>query len=104
MGNVCPIMRGTCIEKRCMFWIHLRGTNKNTGQEMDEEGCAIAWLPALLVENAAMQRETGAAVESLRNESVRAEDATRKVLIAGLGIFDDRPTPKQLEGDRHGGS
>ena len=35
-----------------MWWIQLRGTNKNTGKEIDEYGCAVAWLPMLLIENA----------------------------------------------------
>ena len=83
-GNTCPVMKGRCIEARCMWWIQLRGINKNTGTEIDEYGCAVAWLPMLLIENANEMRQTGAAVESLRNESIKGEDATRKVLLAGL--------------------
>ena len=30
--------------------------------------CAVKWIPMLLIENSQMQRQTGAAVESFRNE------------------------------------
>lgn len=93
-GTTCPLMKGKCIEARCMWWIQLRGTNKNTGKEIDEHGCAVAWLPMLMVENANEQRQTAAAVESLRNENIRSEDATRKVLLAGL--FGSQPQQMSL--------
>jgi hypothetical protein len=42
--------------------------NPNTGEQLDDWGCSVAWLPVLLIENSQQQRQTGAAVESLRNE------------------------------------
>jgi hypothetical protein len=39
---------------------------------IDRYNCADHWLPLLLVENSQMQRQTGAAVESFRNEMVEA--------------------------------
>ena len=97
---ICPLMKGQCIERRCLWYIQLRGTNKNTGQEIDDWGCAVSWLPVLLIENAAMARQTGAAVESLRNESIKSEDATRKVLLTGMGLFE--PAMRQIESDGDG--
>ena len=47
------------------------GTHPNTGAETEEWGCAMAWLPVLLIENAQQSRQTGAAVESFRNEVAR---------------------------------
>ena len=37
---------------------------------MNYHDCAMAWLPVLMIENSKVNRETGAAVESLRNENV----------------------------------
>jgi hypothetical protein len=54
----------------CPKWVHLRGTLPQGG-EVDEYNCSDAWLPHLLVENSQMQRQTGAAVESFRNEMVK---------------------------------
>ena len=47
------------------------GTHPNTGAETEEWGCAMAWLPVLLIENTQQSRQTGAAVESFRNEVAR---------------------------------
>jgi len=41
----------------------------------------MAWLPVLLIENAQMSRQTGAAVESFRNEMVRANESSQQLLI-----------------------
>jgi hypothetical protein len=39
-------------------------------------------MPVLLIENSQQQRQTGAAVESFRNEMVKANEASNQVLIA----------------------
>jgi len=78
----CPLNKfKKCKEFDCAWFIQVRGTNKNTGEEVDDWGCAIAWLPFMLVENAQMARETGAAVESFRNEMVKANDLNRNILL-----------------------
>jgi len=70
-----------CKQMDCAWFIQIRVTNKNTGEEVDDWGCAIAWLPFMLIENAQMSRETGAAVESFRNEMVKANDLNRNILL-----------------------
>ena len=71
--NLCPLNGfNECRKLDCAWFIQLRGSNPNTGEDVDEWGCAIAWQPILAVENSQMQRQTGAAVESLRNEIVAA--------------------------------
>lgn len=54
----------------CWKWIQIMGNNPNTGQEMNEWRCADGWIPFLMIENSQMQRQTGAAVESFRNEMI----------------------------------
>lgn len=51
---------------------------------MDEWGCSIAWMPILLIENSQMQRQTGAAVESFRNEMVKSNEVGQQVLLATI--------------------
>lgn len=71
----CPLNNfEPCRKTACAFFVSMRGTNPNTGAEIDEWGCAVAWLPLLLVENAQQQRQAGAAVESFRNEVVKQSD------------------------------
>jgi hypothetical protein len=55
---------------KCRFWIHVQGQNPQTGETVSNGDCAMAWMPVLLIENSKVNRETGAAVESMRNESV----------------------------------
>ena len=67
----CPLIGEECMKLKCEWFTQIRGQNPNTGQEVDEWGCAVTWLPMLLIENSQQQRQTGAAVESFRNETVK---------------------------------
>jgi len=73
----------------------VRGNNPNTGEEIDDYGCSMAWLPVLMIENSQQQRQTGAAVESFRNEMVKANDTGQQVLMATLQ--QARPELKVIE-------
>ncbi len=77
----CPLHNfKKCKQFKCAWFVQMKGTNPNTGKEVDEYACAIAWLPTLLVENAMQSRQTGSAVESFRNEMVKANDSNRNIL------------------------
>lgn len=56
------------------MWVQIRGANPQTGQELDRWECSFALLPLLLIENTQQTRQAGAAVESLRNETVRSTE------------------------------
>jgi len=71
----CPLNNfEPCKQLECAWFIQLRGTNPNTGKEVDEWGCAMAWQPILAVENSQQMRQTGAAIESFRNEVVKENE------------------------------
>ena len=72
-GTYCPLLKKECIGLKCAWFIRIQGFDKNTGKEVDEYQCAIAWMPMLMVENSGQQRQTGAAVESFRNEMEEME-------------------------------
>ncbi len=79
--NGCPLDSfNPCRQLDCAWFTQIRGHNPNTGGEVDEWACAIAWLPILLIENSQQQRQTGAAVESFRNEMVRSNEVTQNIL------------------------
>ena len=88
-GNYCPLIKKDCIGLQCAWFTQVRGTNPNTGKEVDEWACAIAWLPMLLIENSQQQRQTGAAVESFRNEVVKANETAPRPLT--LTHLESRP-------------
>ena len=67
----CPLIGEECMKLKCEWFTQVRGMNPRTGKEVDEWGCAVTWLPMLLIENSQKQIQTGAAVESFRNEIVK---------------------------------
>ena len=83
----CPLNSfEPCKELECAWFMKVAGTNPNTGKEVEEWGCSMAWLPILMIENSQQQRQTGAAVESFRNEMVKANEMSQRVLLAASGI------------------
>lgn len=99
-GTFCPFLKKKCIGLECALFTKVEGTDTNTGKHVEEWGCAIGWLPMLLVENSGQQRQTGAAVESFRNEMVKANQATQEMMRATIAgaIASSRPVPGLLEG------
>ncbi|MFY8165409.1 MAG: hypothetical protein ACOVJ8_02380 [Sediminibacterium sp.] len=93
VGDFCPLLKKKCIGLECAWFSQIRGMNPNTGKEVDEWACSIAWLPILTIENSQQQRQTGAAVESFRNEMVRANEASQQILLETANI----QKPKLIE-------
>jgi hypothetical protein len=83
----CPLHNfEPCKELECAWFIQIRGHNPNTGAEIDDWGCAISWMQILMIENSQQQRSTGAAVESFRNEMVKNNELSQRVLLTAVGI------------------
>jgi len=83
----CPLDNfNPCRQLDCAWFLKIRGNNPNTGEEIDDYGCSMAWLPVLMIENSQQQRSTGAAVESFRNEMVKANDVGQRVLLAAAAV------------------
>jgi hypothetical protein len=89
----CPLNNfEPCKQLDCAWFMKLRGINPNTGQDVDEWGCSMAWLPILMIENSQQQRQTGSAVESFRNEMVKSNEVSQKVLLASIGLTNPQQT------------
>ena len=58
----------------------LQGKNPQTGLDVQEWGCSIAWIPLLLVENSRQTMKVQAATESFRNEMVDSNRAMECLL------------------------
>lgn len=69
--------------------MHIRGMDPNTGKDVDHWGCAVGWMPMLLIENSQQQRSTGAAVESFRNEMVKANESNQQILEGVANMYLD---------------
>lgn len=90
-GTFCPLIKKDCVGIQCSWFTQMRGTNPNTGKEVDEWGCAVTWLPVLLVENAQQSRQAGAAIESFRNEMVEVNQSNQAALIASARLINKLP-------------
>ena len=71
----------------CPKFIKISGVNPNDGQPIDRFGCIDSFLHMLLIENSQMQRQTGAAVESFRNEMVKANENSLRMLAASSQLL-----------------
>ena len=84
-GTFCPLIQGDCKKLECVWFTRVAGKDPNTGKQVDEYGCAVAWMPTLLIENAQQSRQAGAAVQSFRNE-VSSNGGALLGMIAGVAL------------------
>jgi len=94
-GEFCPLIQKKCVEHKCAWYTCVRGTNPNTGEEIDDWRCAVSWMPMMTVEIAQKSNQTGAAVESFRNEVVEANHQNQQLYTHALqqGINVAQITP-----------
>jgi hypothetical protein len=76
----CPLLNKKCIKHQCIWYNMLQGTHPQSGANVQEWGCSIAWIPLLLVENGRQTVGVQAATESFRNEMVKSQNAMNKLL------------------------
>ena len=81
-GSFCPLIKKDCVGLTCAWFTRVQGYDINSGNQVDNYECAISWLPMLLIENSGQQRQTGAAVESFRNEMVKANEVNTQLILA----------------------
>lgn len=62
----------------CPKFVKVQFRNPQNGDLVDKHGCIDSFLALLLIENSQMSRQTGAAVESFRNEVVAADAQSRE--------------------------
>lgn len=83
----CPLNNfEPCKQLECAWFLKIQGQHPNTGEQIDEWGCSMTWMPILLINSAREQHSTSAAVESFRNEMVKANEVSQKVLLATANI------------------
>ena len=71
----------------CPKFVKISGVNPNDGQPVDKFGCVDSFMHMLLIENSQMQHQTGAAVESFRNEMVKANENSLRMLAASSQLL-----------------
>lgn len=81
-GTLCPLLNTDCVKLKCAWFIKIRGTDPNSGDELDDWRCAIAWAPMLIINSADQARQGTAATESFRNEMVKQNEVTHLLMQA----------------------
>ena len=72
-GHTCAKTVDDHIEE-CHWYITVVGMHPESGEQVNERGCAIAWQPILIMEGNRESRIVSASVTSLRNETVKRQD------------------------------
>ena len=81
----CPLDNfNPCRKFECGWFIQIRGKHPQTGEEVDEYGCAMALMPMLMIENSRQTSHAGSAIESFRNEMVKQNMTTLSTLMKGM--------------------
>ena len=85
LGSECEEIRDKKIY-RCMWYTKVSGEDPNTGEVHDDWSCAISWMPTLQIEMANTNRQTGASVESFRNETVKGQSQFNQLIAQAQGL------------------
>ncbi len=73
--NGCPLHNfEPCKQLDCAWFTKLAGKNPQGEKEIEEWGCAITFMPILMVANTNSNVRTQAAVESFRNIMVKQQE------------------------------
>ena len=81
---------------RCPWYVQVRGFDTNTGQEVDNWSCAIAWMPTLMINTANEARKGVAATESFRNEMVERKQQVRHEALENYNKIKELPNNANL--------
>jgi len=73
--NGCPLHNfEPCKQLDCAWFTKLAGKNPQGQKEIEEWGCAVTFMPILMVANTNSNTRTQAAVESFRNKMVSQQE------------------------------
>mgnify|MGYP001596656067 CR=1 FL=1 len=79
LGNECETAEGKKII-RCAWYTKMMGLDPSTGKEIEEWGCAMSWMPTMMVEMSNTNRGQTQALESFRNETVKGQSEFNKII------------------------
>lgn len=93
-GTFCPLIKKDCVGLQCNWFMRVQGINPNTGAEVDEWACSIAWIPLLLIENSRQQMSTTQVVHNFKQDLVTATASSLQLIAQAA-----QDTPIQITGD-----
>lgn len=87
MGSECEEIKDNT-QHRCAWYVQLSGKHPQSDKQIDEWGCAMSWLPILLIENAQTNRAQSTAIESFRNETVKGQNVFNELMSQRLRAIE----------------
>ena len=73
--NGCPLHNfEPCKQLDCAWFTKIAGKNPQGQKEVEEWGCAVTFMPILMVANTNSNTKTQAAIESFRNKMVSQQE------------------------------
>lgn len=85
LGSECETIKNNKVH-RCRWFVEIAGMHPQTGEQVNKRDCAMAWLPILVIENAATNRGQTQALESFRNEVVAQNEAANQLRAIALNV------------------
>ena len=79
LGSKCEEIKGDVLYT-CHWYIELKGKNPQTDEVINEKGCAMAWLPILMIENSSHNILTTQAVYNLRDETIKRQEEAMSLI------------------------
>lgn len=105
--SICPLMGCECIKDgaikdgvlvKCRFWINIMGKHPQSGETLNTWDCSFAWMPILMIDNTNINRQTGAAIETLRNENVSVGQLIAGALVGAAAAKNQLGNGGQPDG------
>ncbi len=86
----CPMtaFKHKCTKHRanCPNYVHIRGKDPQSEEDLDMYDCALRWAPTPMMELSQRMNQLGAATESFRNELVKAQDTHNQIMAHGVNV------------------
>lgn len=71
-GMLCPLYRRDVSKvcHTCEWYVQVKGQHPQSDEMIDNWGCAMAWMPVLMINTAKEVHQSASAMESFRNNVV----------------------------------
>lgn len=88
LGHTCERAVEGAIE-RCAWYTRVVGVDPQTGQDVDDWRCAIAWQPVIMLEVAAKVNTGNATMQSLRNNLDERQKQALEVVKKNVPVLSN---------------
>ena len=95
-GQFCPLIRKNCVKHKCSWFIHLVGSDPQTGKDTDSWGCSVAFMPLLTIEAANQTRQATATIDTLREEHKKVSQAQCSMMATMVQLQQVEPVETKI--------